>query len=96
MLVPHDQQTRKPASTVSPHFEQVHDWVADISGDKCPRAFDAGAVSEADPVTRSAGEPSRPGSGTGVDTVRDPGSGSGLGCLHPQHRSAEASTAAPH
>ena len=59
MLVPQDQQTRKPASTVSPHLEQIQDGLADLSegGDKGSRNPDAGAVSWADSVsvTSSAG-----------------------------------------
>jgi hypothetical protein len=87
MLVPQDQQTRKPASTVSPHLEQVQGWVADISegGDTDPSDPDAEAVSEADSVNSSAGATSRSGLGIVIDPVRDAGSGSGLGCLQPQH-----------
>jgi len=71
MLVPQDQQTRKPASTVSPHLEQVQDPVADVSegGDKGKGDLDACAVSGADSVTTSAGAPARSGSGTGIETV---------------------------
>jgi hypothetical protein len=71
MLVPQDQQTRKPASTVSPHLEQVQDWVADISegGDKVPSDVDAEAPSEAASVTSSAGALSRSDTGTGIETV---------------------------
>src|SRR5271166_3428625 len=63
MLVPQDQQTRKPASTVSPHLEQVQDWVADISvgGDSGPRDLDARAASETDSVPSSVDAPSRSG-----------------------------------
>jgi hypothetical protein len=71
MLVPHDQQTRKPASTVSPHLEQVQGWVADIAEgtDSVSRDLGAEASSEAEVMTSVAGASSRSGSGTGIDAV---------------------------
>jgi hypothetical protein len=97
MLVPQDQQTTKPASTVSPHLGQIQGWEADTSRgvDKGKMGSNAGTMFVSDRKTSLAGAIACVVSGAATGAVSEPGCGMGLGSLHAQHLSTETSTAAP-